>query len=277
MNDAINNNQKDTLNNKRGTDKKVPPKYTFEQLELIKKEQQVVDMYVKDIDESLNMVGVVGNNIKAMVPRDEASSVVGEDGFVEQRHIVNKKGKVIPVCIKDIIKNGNEIELIMSKKILELKVRSWMYVHLKPKMKLKGIVVSTTEYAAFVDLGGGVTGILKLNEMSDIILQHASDMFRVGQRIEVIVKSFDKDTGRIELTYKELLGSFEDNVKKLKENDIVDGIVRNRIKSGVFIELKPNLVGLAEHVNGIEYGQKVLVSIKRIIPEKKKVKLIIIG
>jgi ribosomal protein S1 len=66
-------------------------------------------------------------------------------------------------------------------------------------------------------------------------------------------------------------------VKKLSEGDIVEGVVRNRTKTGVFVELQPNLVGLAEHVSGIEYGQKVLVSIKRIIPEKKKIKLIIIG
>lgn len=268
---------KNTITNKRGTDKKVPPKYTFENLEKIKKEQQVVDMYVKEIDDSLNMIGVIGNNIKAIVPREEASSVVGEDGFVEQKHIINKKGKIIQVCIKDNIKVGDKFEVVLSKRILELKVRAWMYVHLKPKMKLKGIVVSTTEYAAFVDLGGGVTGILKLSEISDVMLQHASDVFKVGQRIEVIVKSFDKDTGRIELTYKELLGSFEEIVKELNENDIIEGVVRNRIKSGVFVELKPNLVGLAEHVNGIEYGKKVLVSVKRIIPEKKKIKLVIIG
>lgn len=113
--------------------------------------------------------------------------------------------------------------------------------------------------------------------MSDIYFQHASDMFKIGQRIEVLVKSYDRDTGRIELSYKELQGSFEENIKKIHEGDIIEGIVRNRIKTGVFIELKNNLVGLAEHVNGIEYGQKVLVSVKRINIEKKKIKLIIIG
>ena len=77
--------------------------------------------------------------------------------------------------------------------------------------------------------------------------------------------------------YKELQGTFEENISKFKEGDIIDGVVRNRIKSGIFVEIAPNVVGLAEHVNGIEYGQKVLVSIKRIIPEKKKVKLVIIG
>ena len=247
--------------------KKKNKTYTLEQLQEIKQNQQVLDMYIEDIDESLNMLGIIGNNIKAMIPRDEASSIVGDDGLVEEKFIVNKKGKVIPVCIKEIIQNEDKIELIMSKKILELKVRRWMYMHLK----LRGVVVSTTDYAAFVDVGGGVTGILKTQDMSDTMLQHASDMFKVGQRINVIVKKYDRDTGRIELTYKELLGTFEQNVAKIKEGDIIEGIVRNRIKTGVFVELKPNLVGL------VEYGQKVLVSVKRIIPEKKKIKLIIIG
>lgn len=234
-------------------------------------------MFVQDIDESLNMIGIVGNDIKAIIPREEASSIVGEDGLVEERHIVNKKDKIMHVCIKDIIDNNGKIELIMSKKKLELKVRRWMYMHLQAGMKLKGVVVSTTEYAAFVDVGGGVTGMLKIQDMTDIKIQHASDMFRIGQRIQVIVKKFDRDTGRIELSYKELLGTFEQRVSKLKEGEIVEGIIRQRIKTGLFVELKNNLVGLAEHVNGVEYGQKVLVSIKRIIPEKKKIKLIIIG
>ena len=234
-------------------------------------------MYVTDIDDSFNMIGIIGKDIKAMIPRDESSSIVGDDGLVEEKHIINKKGKILHVCIKDIISNDNNIELIVSKKILELKVRKWMYMHLKPGMKLKGVVVSTNDYAAFVDVGGGVTGILKLENISDILLQKASDMLHVGQRINVIVKKFDRDTGRIELTYKEILGTFEDNISKFKEGDIVDGTIRNRIKSGIFVEIAPNVVGLAEHVNGLEYGQKVLVSIRRIIPEKKKVKLVIIG
>lgn len=264
-------------NNVKSNNNKKTTKLTLSNLQSIKETQQVLDMYIEDIDESLNMIGKVGKNIKAIIPRDEASSVVGDDGMVEEKFILNKKGKVLPVCIKEIIKNDNEVELVMSKKILELKVRKWMYMHLKPGVKLRGIVVGLKEYAAFVDVGGGVTGILKLQDMSDSMLTNASDMFKLGQRIEVIVKKYDRDTGRIELTYKELLGTFEQNVKDLKEGDIVEGTVRNRLKSGVFVEIKPNVVGIAEHVNGIESNQKVLVSIRKINLEKKKIKLIIIG
>ena len=255
----------------------VKPKLNIENLKNIKETQQVLDMYIEEVDENLNMIGKVGKDIKAIIPRDEASSVVGDDGLVEEKYIVNKKGKVLPVCIKEIVQNDNKIELIMSKKILELKVRKWMYMHLKPGVKLRGIVVGLKDYAAFVDVGGGVTGILKLQDMSDSILTNSADMFKLGQRIEVIVKKYDRDTGRIELSYKELVGTFEENVKKFNEGDIVEGVVRNRIKTGVFVELMPNIIGIAEHVNGIEYGQKVLVSIKKINLEKKKIKLIIIG
>ena len=263
--------------NVRKNNKKKMPKLTLENIQNIKETQQVLDMYIEEIDENLNMIGKVGKDVKAIIPRGEASSVVGDDGMVEEKFILNKKGKVLPVCIKDILNNDGNIELVMSKRILELKVRKWMYMHLKPGVKLRGIVVGLKDYAAFVDVGGGVTGILKLQDMSDSMLTNASDVFKLGQRIEVIVKKYDRDTGRIELSYKELLGTFEENVKDLKEGDIVEGVVRNRLKSGVFVEIKPNVVGIAEHVNGIETNQKVLVSIKKINLEKKKIKLIIIG
>ena len=264
------------IQNKIKTHKKI--NYTLEQLEEIKKNMQVLDMYIEEFDVNLNLLGYIGNDIKALMPREEVSSIVGEDGLVEEKYIVNKVGKSIPVCIKDIINSDDgKIEVILSKKILELKVRRWMYMHLKPGIKLKGIVVNLLEYGAFVDVGGGVTGLIKLQDLSENRVRHPNEVLRIGQRINVIVKKFDRDTGKIELSYKEQLGTFEQNVKKLKEGDIVEGIVKNRIKTGIFIELKPNLIGLAEHVNGLEYGQKVLVSIKKISIENKKIKLIVIG
>lgn len=93
-----------------------------------------------------------------------------------------------------------------------------------------------------------------------------------------MIKSIDRDNNKILLSYKELLGSWEDNIKKFEEGSTVVGIVREteKSKNGIFIELAPNLVGLAEYKDGTEYGQNVSVYIKRIIPDKKKVKLIIV-
>ena len=253
--------------------------FTLEELEDVKKNMQVIDMYVESIDTNYNLIGYVGNNIKAIMPREEFSSVVNEDGLVDEKYIINKAGKTLHTCIKEIIKTDDNTisELIVSKKILEMKVRKWMYMHLKEGIKLKGVVISLVDYGAFVDVGGGVTGLIKNSDISSSNIKHPSEVFKIGQRINVIVKKYDRDTGKIELSYKEQLGTFEDNVKKIKEGDILEGTVKNRIKTGIFVEIKPGLVGLAEHVSGIEYGQKVLVCIKKINMEKQKIKLVIIG
>ena len=75
-----------------------------------------------------------------------------------------------------------------------------------------------------------------------------------------------------------MYGTWEENIKDLNEGMTVKGIAKEVEKSrnGIFIELKPNLIGLAEFRDNIEYGQNVDVYIKRIIPEKKKIKLIIV-
>lgn len=93
-----------------------------------------------------------------------------------------------------------------------------------------------------------------------------------------MIKSIDKKNNRVILSYKEMYGTWEENVSNLKEGMTIKGIAKETEKSrnGIFVELKPNLVGLAEYKENIEYGQDVDVYIKRIIPEKKKIKLIIV-
>ena len=126
---------KDKANKKQRKSRSSKVVYTLEQLEEIKKTLKVVDMKVEEVDSTLNLVGYIGNNIKSFMPREEVSSIVGEDGQVEERHVTNKVGKVIPVCIKDIISKDDGIELVVSKKMVELKVRKWMYMHLKAGVK----------------------------------------------------------------------------------------------------------------------------------------------
>ena len=88
-------------------------------------------------------------------------------------------------------------------------------------------------------------------------------------------KSYMKN--RVFFSYKEMYGTWEENVENIHEKSIVQGIVREteKEKRGIFIELKPNLIGMAEYKEGLTYGQKVDVYIKKIIEDKKKIKLII--
>ena len=119
---------------------------------------------------------------------------------------------------------------------------------------------------------------MHIEDISVARIKSPEERFKIGQKINVMIKSIDRKNERVILSYKELLGTWEDNVKKFEEGMIVDATIREteKSKNGIFVELTPNLVGLAEYKEGIEYGQNVDVYIKRIIPDKRKVKLIIV-
>ena len=96
--------------------------------------------------------------------------------------------------------------------------------------------------------------------------------------MDVVVKCIDKVQGKVILSYKETLGTWEENVGKFSTGIQVKGIIREteKNKNGIFVELTPNLVGMAEYKEAFEYGQFVDVYIKKIDIEKKKIKLLIL-
>jgi small subunit ribosomal protein S1 len=98
--------------------------------------------------------------------------------------------------------------------------------------------------------------------------------------VTVAVKSIDRSAGgiypKITLTHKELLGSWEENAACFTAGETVSGIVRSVEGYGIFVELLPNLAGLAELRENVSVNQAVSVYIKAIIPEKMKIKLIIV-
>lgn len=149
---------------------------------------------------------------------------------------------------------------------------------LKEGMIVDGTVKSIQPYGAFIEIEDGVVGLLHIENISVARIKTPAERFEIGQEVKVVVKSIEESTGRITFSYKELLGTWQENADFFNEGDIVTGIVREteRNKNGIFIELRPNLVGMADYKPNIEYGKDVIVNIKKIIPEKKKIKLTII-
>ena len=133
-------------------------------------------------------------------------------------------------------------------------------------------------YGVFVEIAGGVVGLLHIEDISIGRIREPEERFSIGQKIKVMVKSINRRDQQVILTYKELLGTWEENVEKIKEGQILPGIVREKEKNrnGIFIELMPNLIGLAEYRENLNYGTKVKVYVKKIQKEKKKIKLIVI-
>ena len=278
MEEKVKNNKKKNTKRKIRKNVSIKTEMTFEELQQAMESKQVFDIFVRDVDAEYNLIAVFANGINAVMPREEVSTVTDENGLVDAKYCESRKEKIMQACIKSIDLDGEEIKkIILSRKILENKVRSWMYSNLKPGMKLFGVVTKLTDYAAYVDVGGGVKASLKVDEISHVKLQKPEEKLRVGQRITGIVKKYDRDTGKIELSIKDLAGNFNTRTKNLKEGDIVEATVRGRTKTGIFIELDGDISAMADHVSGIEYGQKVLVHIKKINQETERIRVSIIG
>ena len=125
-------------------------------------------------------------------------------------------------------------------------------------------------------MGCGISALLPIDCLSVSRIQTPADRVAVGEAIFCAVKSRDAQ-GRLVLSLKELLGTWQQNAELFRVGETVVGLVRSIETYGVFIEIAPNLAGLAESCEGLRVGQPVSVYIKNILPEKMKVKLVIVN
>ena len=166
---------------------------------------------------------------------------------------------------------------MLSRRSAQEESLKWAISELKKGEKVNGIVKNIKPYGAFIDIGSGTVGLLHIEDISVARMKNPSERLDIGQKIPVIIKEINKNEKKIDVSYKEMLGTWNENIKDIKVGDTLEGIIREVTKDmkGIFIELKPNLVGMSEYKEGLVYGQKVNVYVKKIIPDKKKIKLVI--
>lgn len=250
--------------------------FTQENLEIAFKNGNIMQGFVTKCDSNYNLYVDLGNNIQGIIPREEVEAInIDETGFPKPNICSGKVNKIVQFKVKDI---KNEDIAILSRKAVGKEALSWVKDELQVGMVVCGIVKNIRPYGVFVEIGGGVAGLLHIEDISVARIKSPEERFKIGQKINVMIKYIDRSKERVILTYKELLGTWEDNIKEFSEGDIVEGIARETEKqnNGIFVELKPNLVGLADYKENIKYGQQVKVNIRKIIPEKKKVKLVFV-
>ncbi len=212
--------------------------------------------------------------IKGIIPRNEGAIGI-EDGSTRDIALISKVNK--PVCFKVLNittdENGEPIA-ILSRKAVQLECMREYIETLDAGDIIPAKVTHLEQFGCFVDIACGIPSLIPIDAISISRISHPSDRFSTGQNIFVIIKSVDN--GRICLSHKELLGTWEENAEKFNVGETVSGIVRSVEEYGIFIELAPNLAGLAEPRSNVYIGQHASVYIKALIPEKMKVKLIIV-
>lgn len=207
--------------------------------------------------------------IKGVIPRAEA---VLSDGECKDIAVITRVGK--PVCFKVIGMDGGKV--VLSRRAAQTECMNNHVMSLIPGDIIDSKITHMEQFGAFVDIGCGIVSLLSIDCISVSRISHPKDRFYVGMQIKTVVKSVDYDTGRVYVSHKELLGTWKENAEKFRVGQTVAGTVRSVEDYGIFVELTPNLAGLAEIREDVHVGQGAAVYIKNIIPERMKIKLVII-
>ncbi len=210
-----------------------------------------------------------------IIPREEGAIGISE-GSTRDIALISKVNKPVCFIVTDFgFDEYGEIYAILSrKKVQEMCIDEYIS-HLETGDIIDAKICHMEPFGVFADIGAGINALLPIDSISVSRIPHPNVRFSSNQEIKAIVKSRD-EFGRIVLTHKELLGTWEENAEKFSVGETVPGIVRSTEKYGIFIELAPNLAGLAELSENIFPGQNTAVYIKSIIPERMKIKLIIV-
>lgn len=221
-------------------------------------------------------IGVNFGGIKGIIPKEEVA-LCGDNEEIKDIAVITRVGKAVCFKVMGIVKGKDgEPLVVLSRRAAQLECMNNYILNLSPGDIIPAKVTHMEHFGAFVDVGCGIVSLLSIDAISVSRISHPSDRFELGMFINTIVKSIEYDTGRIFVTHKELLGTWEENSAQFEIGQTVAGIVRSIEDYGIFVELSPNLAGLAEYRENITVGQTASVYIKNILPERMKVKLVLI-
>ena len=226
-------------------------------------------------DHNFNLHIALGDGVLGIIPREECE-FIKKNEQVKDIAILTRVGK--PVCFKVTgfkRDDSGDVIAMLSRRAAQRECVLNYVSTLVPGDIIPVRVTHLENFGAFVDIGCGIVSLLSIDCISVSRISHPSVRLGVGDSMFAVVKSIDEH-GRVYVTERELLGSWEENIKKFSEGETVRGIVRSVENYGIFVELTPNLAGLAEYKENVYPEQTAAVYIKSIIPDKMKVKLIII-
>lgn len=213
--------------------------------------------------------------IRGVIPRSEGALGITE-GTTRDIALISRVGRTVCFVITAFKSDGNgkTVALLSRKRAQEL-CREYMLNSLENGDVIDAKITHLESFGAFCDIGCGNIALLPIDAISVSRISHPKDRFQVGDDIKAIIKSVAED-GKITLSHKELLGTWEENACAFSAGQTVTGVVRSVEDYGIFVEITPNLAGLAEPKENVKVGQQASVYIKSILRDKMKIKLIII-
>ncbi len=212
--------------------------------------------------------------MEGIIPHNEGAIGIAE-GTVRDIALLSRVGKPVSFVVSDVetMPDGHTRALLSRRRAQQL-CKERFLSQLAIGDVIPARVTRLESFGAFCDIGCGSVALLPIACMSVSRISHPRDRVSVGDLLHCMVTSLEE--GRICLSLRELLGTWEENAALFSQGETVLGTIRSIEPYGIFVELTPNLAGLAEPFEGARVGQTAGVFIKSILPGKMKIKLIII-
>lgn len=227
-------------------------------------------------DSNHNLQVALGSHIGIM-PREECAIGI-RNGEVREIAIISRVNRSVCFKVIDFIEDpAGQITPILSRTRAQEEALEYLLTHKHCGDIINATVTHLEPFGAFVDIGCGISSLIATANLSVSRIDHPRARVHVGQQIKAIIREIDHDNKRFSLSQKELLGTWEENASQFGVGCTVTGIVRSIEPYGVFIELAPNLSGLAEYSGNLDINTQCAVYIKNIIPERMKIKLSVIN
>ena len=177
--------------------------FSIEELNKASISGEIIQGKVASCDSNYNLYVNLGNNIKGVIPREEIEAIsVDENGLAKPNICKSKVDEIVQFKVKDI---KNDDTVILSRKAVEKDAITWIKNDLKEGMEVLGIVKNIKPYGAFVEIGGGVVGLVYIEDLSVARIKSPYERLKIGQKIKIMVKSIDRKTNRVILSYKDTL------------------------------------------------------------------------
>ena len=207
--------------------------------------------------------------IRGLIPRAEAALGLSE-GRVREIAVLSRVGKPVSFRVLDFDGDGNAI---LSRRSAQLEARNYFLNTLRPGDVIPAVVQTAADFGVFCDIGCGFTSLMRIDRCCISRLESTAQLYRPGQLIHTAILAIDDHQGLVHLTGRELLGTWEENAVEFRAGQTVTGTVRSIMPYGAFVELTPNLSGLADAAPGLVPGDRVSVYIRSILPQNHKIKL----
>lgn len=210
---------------------------------------------------SQSVIADLGNDFKGEIPLNEFSiyPAIRLNGYISST-VYSLIGKNICACVQEI---SDDNTIILSRKANMLK--AFNFIEQCQTHIVTCSITSIANYGLFVDVGFGITGLIKTNELTVIPIHSPSDLgFTTKQFLDARITSVDADKHQISLNHKDL---FANEAYSLVPGDIVEVITLrpiNEIEDGYWVHISHNTPALMDPPDGVKipYGSRVLAIVK---------------